>query len=132
MINNPFDDPLFIPVIFRISILFLMGFLLVLLMNFKKINKFSESEVWKRYSGWFLIAPVFFLSVFLGGIVSLFFVLATSILALNEFRKLSLLRIDYFLTSLLLLFLTFYIAWNMQGYFYLLPIALLDALFFLR
>lgn len=80
MLNNPFDDPLFVPTLQIAGLLFVFGFGLVLFFARKDLKAGLTGELGKRYIGWMIIAPLFVLATFVGG------VLAAAILLFFFFR----------------------------------------------
>ena len=85
--NNPLENPIFIPVLIRLGVVLLGGFILVLFFNLKKLSKMFQSETWKRYLGWLIMIPPFLLSVFSGGMLSLLFVSFLMYRAIKEYAK---------------------------------------------
>jgi phosphatidate cytidylyltransferase len=74
LVNNPLDNPLLLPVVARLLMILGAGLVLVLVFNGKNMKGLFQSEVWKRYFAWVIMAPTFLLGVFLGGIPALLFV----------------------------------------------------------
>jgi phosphatidate cytidylyltransferase len=68
-LQNPLDDPLFWPVLHIIVALFVFGFGIVLFFARKDLKAGLTGELGKRFLGWMIIAPLFMIATFVGGIV---------------------------------------------------------------
>jgi phosphatidate cytidylyltransferase len=77
------------PVIERLLWVFGTGFLLVVVFNIKNLKGIFNSEAWKRYLGWLLIAPVFLTGVVFGGLIS---ILITGFLMYSSIREFTLME----------------------------------------
>jgi phosphatidate cytidylyltransferase len=66
--QNPFDDPLFLPTLSNFGLLFILGFGLVLFFARKDLKAGLRGELGQRFIGWMIIAPLFLLATFVGGI----------------------------------------------------------------
>jgi phosphatidate cytidylyltransferase len=65
--QNPLANPLFIPTLRLMAVLFAGGFGLVLFFARKDLRAGLKGELGKRYVGWLIIAPLFAAATFLGG-----------------------------------------------------------------
>lgn len=88
MPRNPFADPLFEPTALRVTGLLVLAVVLILLVERRDLSRWRESVLFQRVSSWALMAPVFSISVFTGGIVALALVAFMSIQGIREFAKL--------------------------------------------
>ncbi|MDF2742114.1 MAG: hypothetical protein K0S88_3484 [Actinomycetia bacterium] len=75
MPRNPFADPLFLPVLWRVMLLIVVGFAAVVLSQRRSLEVWRRSTLFLRARTWFVIGPLFVLAVFIGGFVA--FLLAT-------------------------------------------------------
>jgi phosphatidate cytidylyltransferase len=73
--RNPFADPLFLPVLWRVMVLIVVGFAAVVLSQRRSLEVWRRSTLFLRARTWFVIGPLFVLAVFIGGFVA--FLLAT-------------------------------------------------------
>src|SRR6266508_3401489 len=74
--HNPFANDLFLPVLLRVVVLLLAGFVAVLVARRRwSLRVLRRSTLFPRTRVWFLIGPLFVVAVFIGGFVS--FLLAT-------------------------------------------------------
>src|SRR4051812_36829358 len=69
-LQNPLDDPLFWPVLRIVAGLFVFGFGLVLFFARKDLKAGLTGELGKRFLGWMIIAPLFLVATFVGGIAA--------------------------------------------------------------
>lgn len=68
--RNPFADPLFVPTLRIVGALFVFGLGLVLFFARKDLEAGLRGELGKRFIGWMLIAPVFLIATFVGGVAA--------------------------------------------------------------
>jgi phosphatidate cytidylyltransferase len=74
--HNPFANDLFLPVLARVVLLLLAGFVAVLVARRRwSLRVLRRSTLFARARAWFIIGPLFVVVVFIGGFVS--FLLAT-------------------------------------------------------
>jgi phosphatidate cytidylyltransferase len=73
--RNPFADPLFLPVFWRVMVLIVVGFAAVVLSQRRSLEVWRRSTLFLRARTWLVIGPLFVLAVFIGGFVA--FLLAT-------------------------------------------------------
>lgn len=67
--QNPFHNPLFAPSLEITAVLFLFGLCIVLFFARNNVQAGLKGELGKRLVGWGLIAPLFLIGLFTGGIV---------------------------------------------------------------
>ncbi len=70
LIRNPLADPLFWPTLRIVLFLFILGFGIVLFFARKDLKAGLTGELGQRYIGWMIIAPLFMLAAFVGGVVA--------------------------------------------------------------
>ncbi len=70
MWRNPLADPLFIPSLRVVGVLFVFDFGLVLFFARKDLKAGLTGELGKRFIGWMMIAPLFLVATFVGGIAA--------------------------------------------------------------
>ena len=89
MPRNPFADPLFLPVFWRLEVLIAVGFAAVVLSQRRSLEVWRRSTLFLRARTWFVIGPLFVLAVFIGGFVA--FLLATFVVvqACSEFVRIA-------------------------------------------
>src|SRR6266705_2225208 len=66
--HNPLANPLFWPTLKIVAGLFVFGFGLVLFFARKDLKAGLTGELGKRFIGWMIIAPLFLIATFIGGI----------------------------------------------------------------
>jgi phosphatidate cytidylyltransferase len=77
--HNPFANDLFLPVLLRVLVLLLAGFVAVLLARRRwSLRVLRRSTLFMRARIWFIIGPLFVVAVFIGGFVA--FLLATYVM----------------------------------------------------
>jgi phosphatidate cytidylyltransferase len=118
---NPLTNPIFEPVLLRTAILFIAGLFLIVALN-KGFDGLTDSNLWRRYVSWLLIAPFYLTAVFLGGTVSLFFLLAVILVAVWEYKEISGLPQMYTWTLYVLSVVSVYVASYQTTLFYSLPV----------
>jgi phosphatidate cytidylyltransferase len=99
--NNPFENPLFLPVAVRLAVLLGAGLVLVIAFNVRDIKALPRSEAWLRYRSWLFMAPTFLTGVFCGGVVAVLFVGLLIVQASREFW--TMLNLPHFYRRILLL-----------------------------
>lgn len=95
MPRNPFDDPLLQPTAVRIAGLLVLAALLIVIVERGNLARWRESVLFQRVSSWAMMAPVFSISVFTGGIVALALVAFLSVQGIREYAKLVRLETTY-------------------------------------
>lgn len=66
--HNPLDNPLFVPSLEIVGALFLFGLAIVLFFARRNLKAGLTGELGRRLVGWMVIAPLFLIAVFVGGI----------------------------------------------------------------
>jgi phosphatidate cytidylyltransferase len=69
--RNPFHDPVFLPTLAIVAMLFGFGLLLVLFFARKDLKAGLRGELGKRYFGWMIIAPLYMIAAFVGGPIAI-------------------------------------------------------------
>ncbi len=100
LFSNPFDNPIFIPVIIRLGYILFGGIIIVVVFNINHLKTFFKSETWRRYYGWLIMAPTFITGIFLGKISSLIMVVYIIYRATKEYSRM--LHLSSFYTKLIL------------------------------
>ena len=98
---NPFENEIFIPVLIRLVYIFLGGFIVVVVFNLKKMNTFFQSETWKRFYGWLIMAPFFIMGIFLGPVTSVLLLIYVIYKATVEYCNI--LGLPHFFRNLILI-----------------------------
>ncbi|MCA1838854.1 MAG: phosphatidate cytidylyltransferase [Actinomycetota bacterium] len=88
MPRDPFAQPLFQPTASRIGLLLFVALVLVIVVERKPPSRWRGSVLFQKVGSWAVMAPIFALSVFTGGFVSLGLVVYMSIQAIIEYGKL--------------------------------------------
>src|ERR671919_549153 len=88
MPRNPLSDPLFEPTVLRIALLLALAALIILTVERRNLATWRQSVLFQRVASWAVMAPVFTISVFTGGIVALILVGLMSFQGLSEFGRL--------------------------------------------
>lgn len=95
LVNDPFANDLFWPVVLRVAILLALAFVLVAAVERKPWAELRETDLFKRVRSWSVIAPVFMITVFVGGLVGLAILAYIVAQALGEYIRLVGLRRVY-------------------------------------
>lgn len=95
MPRNPLDHPLLEPTLYRIGGLLVLAVLIILISERRNLAGWRESVLFQRVSSWALMAPVFSMSVFTGGVVALGLVAFMSAQGIREFGRLVRLEAGY-------------------------------------
>jgi phosphatidate cytidylyltransferase len=119
---NPLSNPIFIEVVKRFFWVFLLGLVLIFV-----LNKFSFREIWKkelgkRYLSWLVLGVILLFFISVGGILSLVFLFLITILAIFELVKMSNLPKTYWYGLIFLSFVSIIIVSFFPQNFYMLPI----------
>lgn len=88
MPRNPFDNPLLEPTAIRIAGLLALAAVLILVVERGSMAHYRESVLFQRVSSWAVMAPVFAISVFTGGVVALALVAFMSVQGIREYGRL--------------------------------------------
>jgi phosphatidate cytidylyltransferase len=86
--NNPFADPVFIPVALRGALLLVLGLAAVLLAERKPLRVLRRSTLFARLRTWLWVAPLFLLVLFAGGFVLFLAALFLTLQATSEYVRL--------------------------------------------
>lgn len=68
--NNPLDDPLFLPTLKIVGVIFIFGFGLVLFFARHDLKAGLTGELGQRYIGWMIMTPLFLIATFCGGLAA--------------------------------------------------------------
>jgi len=120
-IQNPLTDPEFIPSLRVIALLFGMGLLLVLFFARKDLKAGLRGELGQRYLSWMIIAPVFMLATFVGGIVGAVILLFFFFRAAYEYVTVLEVEKSYGFYLYALIPVTFVVATFFPDYYFTLP-----------
>jgi phosphatidate cytidylyltransferase len=119
--HNPFDNPLFIPTIKIVVALFGFGLGVVVLFARKNLKAGLTGELGKRLASWAIIALVFLIAIFLGGIVgAALFLLVSFRLAYEYIRAIGVEK-PYALYIYALVPITFCVAVFVPSLYFALP-----------
>jgi phosphatidate cytidylyltransferase len=119
--QNPFADPLFVPVLIRGAILLLLGLAAVLLAERKPLRVLRRSTLFLRLRTWLWIAPLFLLTIFTGGFVLFVLALFVTLQAVSEYVRLVGVSRRYALLLMLWSVVGLLVAAEARDYFLFLP-----------
>jgi phosphatidate cytidylyltransferase len=97
MPRNPLADPFLSPTLLRVALLLGLAVVIILAVERGNISRWRESVLFQRVASWAIMAPVFTISVFTGGVVALGLVGFMSFQGLREFGRLVRLQATYVL-----------------------------------
>jgi phosphatidate cytidylyltransferase len=120
--HNPFANDLFLPVLLRVVLLLLAGFVAVLVARRRwSLKVLRRSTLFLRTRAWFIIGPLFVVAVFIGGFVA--FLLATYVMlqGSSEFARVAGIQRRYALLLMLWGQVGLLVAALAREYFLLLP-----------
>lgn len=123
MIENPFTNPIFLPSLALFIILLALGFGIVLFFARHDLRAGLSGELGKRYLSWMIIAPIFFITVFVGGIVGAAILLFFMFRVVYEYVAVVGVQRSYALYLYALTPLTFAVAAFSPAYYFMLPAA---------
>lgn len=86
--DNPFNDDLFLPTTARVVALLLIGAVLVLIVERRRLVSVGQSELFRKVLSWAVMAPTFLAAVFIGGPVGLLVMGFLIVQALSEYVRL--------------------------------------------
>ena len=86
-ISNPLTSPLFVPTLQVVAVLFVLGLGLTAFFGRKDLRKAARGELGQRYVSWMLVAPVYLLAVFTGGLAALAILLAFIAQLVREYNR---------------------------------------------
>ena len=101
MPRNPLADPLLPPTLLRVALLLGLAVVIILAAERGNISRWRESVLFQRVASWAVMAPVFTISVFTGGVVALGLVGLMTFQGLREFGRLVRLQATYVLALIL-------------------------------
>jgi phosphatidate cytidylyltransferase len=121
--HNPLENPLFWPILRITSILFIFGFGLVLFFARKDLKAGLKGELGKRFLGWLIIAPVFFIGTFVKGVVAAIILFVFFYLVLAEYIRVVGLQRPYIIHLYIFVPITFFTAQYFPELYSVLPAA---------
>ena len=121
--HNPLENPLFSPILRITSILFVFGFGLVLFFARKDLKAGLKGELGKRFLGWLIIAPVFFIGTFVKGVVAAIILFVFFYLVLAEYMRVVGLQRPYIIHLYTFVPITFFTAQYFPELYAVLPAA---------
>ena len=125
---NPLTNPILPEIVKRFLIVFIIGFLLILILKKFNLRNLWRGELGKRYLSWLVIGGVLMAVLFLGGIPSLIFLYIIMLLALKEICHIAKLPKSYFYILAILGAISIVTASYFNERFYMLPILYFTAL----
>jgi phosphatidate cytidylyltransferase len=121
--RDPLTDPLFLPSLKIVGVLFVFGFGLVLFFARKDLKAGLTGELGKRFIGWMLITPLFLIATFVGGLVSVVILLIFFYRIVIEYVRVVGVERPYAIYLYVLIPITFVIAQFLPTLFFVLPAA---------
>ena len=121
--RNPLADPLFFPSLKIVAVLFVFGFGLVLFFARKNLRAGLTGELGKRFIGWMIIAPMFMIAAFVGGIAAALILLFFFYRVTAEYVRVVGVERPYALYLYVLIPVTFVTAQFVPALFFTLPAA---------
>ncbi len=122
-LQNPLVDPLFWPILRIVAGLFVFGFGLVLFFARKDLKAGLRGELGKRFLGWMIIAPLFMVATFVGGIIGAAILLFFFYRVASEYVRVVGVERPYQIYLYTLIPVTFIIAQFFPTLFFTLPAA---------
>lgn len=123
VIHNPLDNPLFIPSLRIVGLLFLFGFAIVLFFARKDLKAGLQGELGKRFLGWMIIAPVFLIATFVRGHIAALILFIFFYRVLAEYIRVVGVERPYAVYLYVLVPITFFIAQYYGEFYFTLPAA---------
>jgi phosphatidate cytidylyltransferase len=123
MLNNPFTDPLFLPSLELFGLLFGLGLMIVLFFARHDLRAGLTGELGKRYLGWMIIAPLFLIAMFVGGIPGAAILLFFIYRVVTEYVRVVGVKRSYALYLYAMIPITFGVAAFLPAYYFTLPAA---------
>ena len=121
--HNPFENPLFLPSLKIVGLLFLFGFAIVLFFARKDFKAGLQGELGKRFLGWMIIAPVFLIATFVRGHIAAAILFIFFYRVLAEYIQVVGVERPYAVYLWLLVPVTFYVAQYQPEFYFTLPAA---------
>ena len=88
IMDNPFDNDLFVPTVVRIATLLAVGGLMVVVVERKRLAQIRQSSLYEKVFSWSIMAPTFLGAIFIGGPVGLVVVGFLIVQGLAEYNRL--------------------------------------------
>lgn len=88
IVDNPFDSVLFLPAALRILALLAAGFVIVAVVERRRLPQIRETSLFKKIFSWSVMAPTFLAAVFIGGPIGLLVVGFLIVQGLAEYIRL--------------------------------------------
>jgi phosphatidate cytidylyltransferase len=123
MHSNPFTNPLFLPTLRNIGLLFIFGLGLVLFFARKDLRAGLTGELGQRYLGWLMLTPLFLLAAFVGGLLGAVILLFFFYRVVFEYVRAVGVERQYTFYLCVLVPLTFVIATFVPALYFMLPAA---------
>jgi phosphatidate cytidylyltransferase len=123
VINNPLDNPLFLPSLRIVGWLFLFGFAIVLFFARKDLKAGLQGELGKRFIGWMIIAPVFLIATFVRGHIAALILFVFFYRVLAEYIRVVGVERPYAIYLYILVPVTFFFAQYHPEFYFTLPAA---------
>ncbi|HEX8681243.1 MAG TPA: phosphatidate cytidylyltransferase [Ardenticatenaceae bacterium] len=123
MHSNPFANPLFLPTLRNIGLLFIFGLGLVLFFARKDLRAGLTGELGQRYLGWLMLTPLFLLAAFVGGLLGAAILLFFFYRVVFEYVRAVGVERQYTFYLCVLVLLTFVIATFVPALYFMLPAA---------
>lgn len=123
MIENPFNDPIFLPSLLLFGVLLVLGFGIVLFFARHDLRAGLSGELGKRYISWMIIAPLFLVTVFVGGLIGAVILLLFIYRIVLEYIHVVGVKHSYALYLYAMIPITFGIGAFLPAYYFMLPAA---------
>ena len=121
--HNPLENPLFWPILRITALLFVFGLGVVLFFARKDLKAGLKGELGKRFLGWLLIAPVFFIATFVKGVIAALILFVFFYLVLAEYIRVVGVQRPYVIHLYLFVPITFFVAQYFPELYSVLPAA---------
>ncbi len=121
-ILNPLENPILIPILYRVLFVFVLGLVLIFILNKFKLKGIWKNELGKRYLSWLVIAVVYLIFVLFGGYPVLVFLFFIMVLAIWEAKTLSKLPREFTISLYILSFVSIIVSSFYTHNFYMLPL----------
>ncbi|MEI6477457.1 MAG: phosphatidate cytidylyltransferase [bacterium] len=119
---NPLANPIFIPLMTRMLVLFSAGFLILLALKKGNYAALMGSNLGQRYVGWLILFPIYVVGTFFGALFGHIVLFAFMYLALAEIVRVSGLSRAYHVALVVLSIYSLFIAALHPEYFFSLPL----------
>lgn len=88
LLDNPFDNQLFIPAVVRVAALLVAALAVVGVVERKRLRQIRESSLFQKIFSWSVMAPTFLAAIFVGGPIGLIVVGFLIVQGLAEYVRL--------------------------------------------